>query len=59
MAIKNADRNFIERVFEEAYQKGLSATSSGHKADYIPELAKADEMRSEYAPWTKMENLSE
>lgn len=43
MAIKNADRNFIERVFEEAYQKGLSAAPSGHKADYIPELAKADE----------------
>lgn len=43
MAIKNADRNYIEKVFEEAYQKGLAVTSQGHKADYIPELAKADE----------------
>lgn len=43
MAIKNADRGYIEKVFEEAYRIGLSVTGEGTKADYIPELAKADE----------------
>jgi glutaminase len=36
------DKEYVKRVFAEAYEIGLKATARGKVADYIPELAKAD-----------------
>lgn len=43
MGIKGRDRAELERIFEEAYEKGLKVIAEGEKAHYIPELARADE----------------
>lgn len=45
LSMKNellTDRAFVERVFREAYEIGLSSASRGTVASYIPELKKAD-----------------
>ena len=45
LSMKNellTDRAFVERVFREAYEIGLSSASRGTVASYIPELNKAD-----------------
>ena len=40
--LRNPTMEDVKQVFQEAFENGLKATSSGRCADYIPELAKAD-----------------